>query len=97
MSVALLGSAALIIATAAIHSIKGERRVWSQVRRIDPAVLSPRVRRMLHFTWHSASAYMVLTAAAVAWPGSPRPVVRLTGATYLAFGVSRCGKAAGGT
>lgn len=82
----LLGSAILIVATAAIHSIMGERRVMSRVGNIDPAVLNPRLRRMLHFTWHVASVYMLLTAAAVAWPGSPRLLVRLIGATYLALG-----------
>lgn len=86
MSVALLGSAALIVATAAIHSVLGERRVISRVRSIDPAVLSPRLARMLAFTWHVASVYMLLTAATVAWPGSPRSLVRLIGATYLALG-----------
>ena len=86
MSAALLGSAALIVATAAVHSILGERRVMSRVGSIDPAVLNPRLRRMVHFTWHVASVYMVLTAAAVAWPGSPRPLVRLIGLTYLALG-----------
>ena len=87
MSLALLGSAGLIVATAAIHSIKGERRVISAIAAIDPAVLAPRLRRMLHFTWHIASVYMVLTAAAVAWPGSPQPLVRLIGATYLVLGI----------
>ena len=95
MSAALLGSAALILATAAIHSILGERRVMSRVRTVDPAVLSPRVQRMLHFTWHLASVYMVLTAATVAWPESPRMLIRLIGATYLALGVIALWKSRG--
>ena len=50
---------------------------------------------MLHFTWHLASVYMVLTAAAVAWPGSPRPLVHLIGATYLVLGVIALWKSRG--
>jgi hypothetical protein len=95
VSVALLSSAALIVATAGIHSVLGERRVISRIGSIDPAVLHPRLRRMLHFTWHLASVYMVLTAATVAWPGSPRPLVQLIGATYLVLGVIALWKSRG--
>lgn len=95
MSIALLGSALLIVATAAIHSIRGERRVISRVRSIDPAVLQPRLARMLTFTWHTASVYMLLTAATVAWPGSPRALVRVIGATYLALGLIALWKSRG--
>lgn len=95
ISVACLASAALIVTTAAIHSFKGERRVMSRVVAIDPEILNPRLVRMLHFTWHSASIYMLLTAAAVAWPGSPSPLVRLIGATYLAFGLYALRKSRG--
>jgi hypothetical protein len=87
MMLAQLGSAALIAATAAVHSVKGERRVMSHVANLDPSVLDPRLKRILHFTWHVASVYMLLTAAAVAWPGSPRSLVRLIGATYLVLGL----------
>jgi len=59
----------------------------SRVGTIDPAVLSPRLRRRLHFTWHLCSVYMLLTAAAVAWPGTPLPLIRLIGAIYLALGL----------
>ena len=95
MTFALLGSATLIVATAAIHSIRGERRVISRVRSIDPGVLDRRLGRMLTFTWHLASVYMLLTAATVAWPGSPRTLVRLIGATYLALGVIALWKSRG--
>ena len=87
MNVALLGSASLIVATAALHSILGERRVMSRIGSIDPAVLNPRLRRMLHFTWHLASVYMLITAATVAWPGSPLSLIRVIGATYLGLGI----------
>jgi hypothetical protein len=96
LSVALLGSAALIVATAAVHSIKGERRVMSAVATIDPAVLNPRLRRMIHFSWHLESLFMVLTAATVAWPGSPMSLVRLIGATYLVLGLYVLWKSRGG-
>jgi hypothetical protein len=95
MSVAQLGSASLIVATAAVHSILGERRVMSRIGSIDPAMLHPRLKRMLHFTWHVASIYMLLKAAAVAWPGSPRPLVRLIGVTYLALGLVALWKSRG--
>jgi hypothetical protein len=95
VSIALLGSAALIAATAAVHSSLGERRVLSRVRSTDDAVLAPRLRRMLSFTWHLASVYMLLTAATVAWPGSPRPLVRLIGATYLVLGIIALWKSRG--
>ena len=50
---------------------------------------------MLHFTWHVTSVYMLLTAAAVAWPGSPRSLVRVIGATYLALGMIALWKSRG--
>lgn len=87
MNIALLGSAALIVVTAAIHSFKGERRVISAVAAIDPAALDPRIRRIIHFSWHLESVFMVLTAATLAWPGSPTMLVRLIGATYLMIGL----------
>ena len=67
----------------------------SRIGSIDPAMLHPRLKRMLHFTWHVASIYMLLTAAAVAWPGSPRPLVRLIGVTYLALGLVALWKSRG--
>ena len=96
MSIALLGSAALIVATAAVHSIKGERRVMSAVAAIDPAVLNPRLRRIIHVSWHLESLFMVLTAATIAWPGSPQLLVRLIGATNLGLGLYALWKSRGG-
>lgn len=67
----------------------------TRVDSIDADMLPPRVRRMLRFTWHSASLNMLLTAAAVAWPASPRPLVRLIGATYLVLGIVALWKSRG--
>ena len=87
MTLALIGSAALLAATAAIHSFMGERRVISAVAAIDPAVLDPRLRRIIRFSWHLESLFMLLTAASVAWPGSPKLLVRLVGVTLLLLGL----------
>ena len=96
MNLALIGSAALIVITAAIHSIRGERRIMSAVAAIDPAVLNPRLRRIIHFSWHLESLFMVLTAVTVAWPGSPIALVRLIGGTCLVLGLYVLWKSRGG-
>ena len=96
MSIALLGSAALIAATAAVHSIRGERRILSPLAAIDPAVLKPRIRRIIRSSWHVESLFMVLTAASVAWPGSPVALVRFIGGTCLVLGVYVLWKSRGG-
>jgi hypothetical protein len=95
MSVAQLGSASLIVATAAVHSILGERRVMSRIGSIDPAMMNPLLMRMLLFTWLVGCILRLLTAAGVAWPGCPRPLVRLIGVTYLALGLVALWKSRG--
>jgi hypothetical protein len=87
MNALLIGAAVVIIATALVHSILGERRVIPVLRRIDAGALPRRPRAALHFTWHFSSLLMGLTALTVAWPGSPVPLVALIGAAYLLVGL----------
>ena len=84
----LIGAAFVIVTTALYHSILGERRVMSALLAVDPRLLSRRVRRTLRFTWHLATFLMVLTAATVAWPETPKNLVRLIGGAYLLLGIS---------
>ena len=85
---ALATAAGLVIAvTAATHSLLGERRLIAPLFAADAFAASPRAGRAIRFTWHLAAFLMLLTALTVAWPGTPAPLVRAIGASYLLLGL----------
>jgi hypothetical protein len=85
----LLGlSATLMVATAAIHSVLGERRLITPILRLDSKVTNaPLARKLLRCAWHVTSLLMILNAVVVVWPGSPLPVVAITGIVWLLIGL----------
>ena len=84
----LVGAAFVIVTTALYHSILGERRVISALLAMDSRALSQRARRALRFTWHSSAVFMLMTAAAIAWPGTPLALIRAIGLAYLFLGMA---------
>jgi hypothetical protein len=83
----LFGAAFVIVTTALYHSLLGERRIIAPLMALEPRSFSQRARRSLRFTWHLAAFLMLLSAAAIAWPGMPTDFVRLVGAFYLLLGI----------
>ncbi len=43
---------------------------------------------LLRYLWHSLSAFMILSAVAVAWPETPRALVAFIGVFWIALGVA---------
>lgn len=86
LSLLAIAAALLIAATGAIHSLLGERRLIGPLTA-SGAFGSARAARIMRFTWHLTTLLMLLTAATVAWPGTPLPLVLLIGAAYLGLGL----------
>lgn len=77
----------LIVVTAAIHSVQGERRLIRPLLGSGAFAAAPRAGRAVRFTWHEATLLMLLTAATVAWPDVPLGLVRIIGIAYLLLGL----------
>ncbi len=77
----------MIAATAAVHSVLGERRLIGPLLAKGSFAAAPRAGRAVRFTWHLATLLMLLTAVTVGWPGTPPPLLRLIGAAYLGLGL----------
>ena len=45
-------------------------------------------RRVFRFAWHAMSLLMLVSAATVVWPGTPRALILLVGAAWLAVGLA---------
>jgi hypothetical protein len=81
-------SAGLMAATAAAHSVLGERWLIGPALGLQAGILGvPLARKILRFAWHLTSVLMLLSAALVAWPASPRALVGVVGAVWLAAGL----------
>ena len=87
MNLLSLGAGILIVATGAIHSVLGERKLIGPLLAGGAFAAAPRAGRAVRFTWHLATLLMVLTALTVAWPGTPVTIVRLIGVSYLGLGL----------
>ncbi|MEO1168980.1 MAG: hypothetical protein AAFW97_09755 [Pseudomonadota bacterium] len=75
--------------TAAIHSFFGEKRLIAPLLARDTTVLTqPLSRKVIRFAWHFTSLLMIVSAALVAWPGTPRELVLFAGGAWLAVGVA---------
>ena len=84
----LWASAGMMLLTALVHSVLGEKRLITPLLAKDKTVLTqPLARKVIRFAWHFTSLLMVLNAAAVIWPGTPRELVQLTGGAWLAVGL----------
>ena len=80
-------SAAAMVVTALAHSFVGEMRLISPLlaRKID--LLSGYRANLVRFAWHFTSLLMIVTALVVGWPGTPAPLVKIVGVTWLIAGV----------
>lgn len=74
--------------TAAMHSYFGEKRLITPLLAQDKTVLNQVLaRRVTRFAWHFTSLLMLVCAAVVAWPGTARELVMITGGAWLAVGL----------
>ncbi len=81
-------SAGAMVTTALFHSLAGEWRLIGPLLRTDfDIVRYPLARKIVRFAWHATSVLMLISAALVIWPGTPQPLIRLTGGTWLAVGL----------
>lgn len=81
-------SAAFMVTTAGVHSVLGYRRlIVPMLRRNVGPLADPLSRRIVRFAWHATSVLMLISAAAVAWPGTPNALLIVIGGGWLATGL----------
>ena len=82
-------SAALMVLTAATHSLLGEKRLIGPLLRERSGVLaSGFARTIVRYAWHVTSALMVGSALTVSWPGVPTGLIQAIAAIWLALGAA---------
>jgi hypothetical protein len=81
-------SAAFMVTTAGVHSVLGYRRLIVPLLRSGEGPLADAlVRRIVRFAWHATSVLMLVSAATVSWPGTPKGLLTVIGAAWLATGL----------
>ncbi|MBD3732437.1 MAG: hypothetical protein IE934_06960 [Sphingopyxis sp.] len=81
-------SAACMATTAAVHGFLGERRLIRPLMTLDQGVMGiDLARRVFRLAWHALSVLMLVSAASVAWRGTPRELILLIGAAWIATGL----------
>jgi hypothetical protein len=81
-------SAALMVTAAVVHSILGYRRLIRPLLKSGQGPLGDEpVRRILRFAWHATAVLMLISAAAVAWTGTPKGLLLVIGGAWLATGL----------
>lgn len=84
----LWASAIMMVLTALVHSWLGERRLIGPIIASDHGVMQRDLaRKVLRFAWHFTSVLMLVNAAVVAWPGTPRGLIQITGIAWLGVGL----------
>lgn len=83
----LQAAAAAMAITALAHSVVGEKRLVGPLLARDIDVLDEYRGMLVRFAWHFTSVLMLVTAALVVWPGTPAPLIRLTGGVWLFVGI----------
>ncbi len=86
MSLLTLSAAAMIL-TAIAHSLVGEKRLIGPLLAMRIDILSGYRANLVRFAWHFTSLLMIVTALLVAWPDTPVPLIKITGAIWLFAGV----------
>ncbi|MDZ3831005.1 MAG: hypothetical protein U0S50_04215 [Sphingopyxis sp.] len=82
-------SAAAMIASALVHGIAGARRILHPLLALDGGILANELaRKVLCFAWYATAVLMLMSAATVAWPGTPRGLVLLIGTGWFATGMA---------
>ncbi len=91
---AALAAASLLVLTALLHSIAGERRLISPVLATRAGALSrPLARFVLRFAWHLTSLLMLVLAVGLAtWAARPAAamtaVIATTGVAFTGVGIA---------
>ncbi len=94
-------SALLMVITALMHSIVGEKKLIKPILALrelqqilvlgeenSPHIMKRRQpRRVLRFAWHMTSVLMLLCALLVIWPDVPLALIAITGAAWLIAGI----------
>ena len=81
-------SAVLMIVTAGVHSVAGERRLLGPLMAMNQGIMANgQSRRVLRSAWHLTSIYMMSNAIVVAWPGGYVAVKAVLGAMWLIIGL----------
>jgi hypothetical protein len=84
----LWASAAVMIVTALIHSFLGEKDLVRPLLSIDEGILKVELERQtVRLAWHLTTALILLSAALVAWPGTPGSLIILAGAIWILLGL----------
>ncbi len=82
-------SAAFMATTALVHSALGERRLIQSLLELDQGIMAVDLaRQVFRFAWHAMSVLMLVSAATVAWPGTPLELILLIGAAWTAVGLA---------
>lgn len=81
-------SAACMATAAAVHGILGERRLVQPLMTLEEGVMGVDLaRRVFRLAWHALTLLMLVSAASVAWPGTPRGLILLIGAAWTGTGL----------
>lgn len=81
-------SAGGMVATALLHSFAGEKRLIGPLLTIHRGILAIDLpRKLFRFAWHAMSVLMLISASVVAWPGTPQPLLIITGGAWLLTGL----------
>lgn len=82
-------SAAFMVTTALVHGALGEKRLIQPLLALDQGIMAVDLaRKVFRFAWHAMSVLMLVSAASVVWPGTPRALVLLIGAAWIAVGLA---------
>ena len=74
-------SAAFMVTTAGVHSVLGERRLIRPLMTLNQGVMGVDLaRKVFRLAWHALALLMLVSAASVVWPGTPRDLILLIGA-----------------
>lgn len=81
-------SAAFMATTALVHGLLGERRLIQPLLTLDQGVMRVDLaRKVFRLAWHALSLLMLVSAASVVWPGTPRGLILVIGAAWTATGL----------
>lgn len=81
-------SAGIMLLTAVVHSVLGERRLIGPILGMSSGVVAnPLGRNVLRFAWHLTSLLMILSALTLLWPDTDRTLIAIIGGSWLAAGL----------
>lgn len=81
-------AAAFMATTALVHGALGEKRLIQPLLELDQGIMAVDLaRRVFRFAWHATSLLMLVSAATVIWPGTPRDLILLVGAVWTVVGL----------